>query len=202
MDAIARRLLDEWFGESRRDPSHVPERNDFWFAADSDRDRHLRKQYGDQAEEALAGGLTDWQADPESRLALILLLDQLPRNIHRGTRQAFAGDGRAAALCLAGIGTGMELTLSPVEQAFFYMPLQHAEDLATQRLGVQQYRTLAERNPDYPDVFSRFLLFAEEHRDIIERFGRFPHRNEILGRDSTPEELAYLEQGAPRYGQA
>lgn len=202
MDAIARRLLDEWFGESRRDPSHVPERNDFWFAADSDRDRHLRKQYGDQAEEALAGGLTDWQADPESRLALILLLDQLPRNIHRGTRQAFAGDGRAAALCLAGIGTGMEQTLSPVEQAFFYMPLQHAEDLATQRLGVQQYRTLAERNPDYPDVFSRFLLFAEEHRDIIERFGRFPHRNEILGRDSTPEELAYLEQGAPRYGQA
>lgn len=201
MDAIARQLLEEWFGETRRDPALASERNEFWFGTDQDRDDRLRARYREHVDKALAGGLTHWQDDPETRLALILLLDQVPRNIHRGTKQAFAGDPRAAALTLAGIGTGMELTLAPIEQAFFYMPLQHAEDLPSQRLGVQQFRTLAERNPDYPDVFSSFLHFAEGHRDIIERFGRFPHRNDILGRESTSEELAYLEKGAPRYGQ-
>ncbi len=201
MDSIARQLLHDWFGATRRDPGLVPERKGLWFGADREQDRQLAERFGEQVEEALAGGLNDWQDEAEGRLALILLLDQLPRNIHRGTRRAFSGDPRAAALSLAGIGTGMEQSLAPVEQAFFYMPLQHAEDLAAQRLGVQQYRGLAERNPEYDSVFRDFLEFAEEHRDIVERFGRFPHRNEILGRESTAEELAYLEQGAPRYGQ-
>lgn len=199
---MVQQLLEEWFGETRRDPALVAERNAFWFGPDRDRDARLRERYGDRVAEALAGGLTHWQDDPSSRLALILLLDQLPRNIHRGTPRAFAGDHRAAALALAGIGTGMERSLCPVEQAFFYMPLQHAEDLAAQRLCVQQFRGLADRNPEHPEVFGRFLAFAEEHRDIIERFGRFPHRNAILGRAPTTEERAYLEDGAPRFGQS
>lgn len=202
MDPTARQVLDEWFGETRRDPALVPERNDFWFGPDPGRDERLRERFSAIVEQALAGGLTDWQDEAGSRLALILVLDQLPRNLYRGTARAFAGDARAAALALAGIGTGMELSLTPVEQAFFYMPLQHAEDRAAQRLCVQQYRNLADRNPEYGSVFGHFLEFAEEHRDIIERFGRFPHRNDILKRESTAEELAYLEQGAPRYGQA
>lgn len=202
MYPIAQQLLDEWFGETRRDPSLAPERNDFWFAPDRQRDERLRQGYADLVESALAGGLTEWQDEPESRLALILLLDQLPRNLYRGQPRAFAGDPRAAALSLAGIGTGMELSLTPVEQAFFYMPLEHAEDLASQRLCVQQFRSLAERNPEYGNVFERFLKFAEEHRDIVEQFGRFPHRNDILRRESTPEELQFLQRGAKRYGQA
>lgn len=201
MDTVARHLLEEWFGETRRDPGLVPERNAFWFGPDHERDERLRQSFREWVEAALAGGLTGWQDEPASRLALILLLDQLPRNIHRGTRQAFAGDPRAAALCLAGIATGMERPLGPVEQAFFYMPLQHAEDRAAQELSVQQYRSLAERNPEHRSVFDHFLGFAGEHRYVIERFGRFPHRNAILGRVSTAEETAYLEQGAPRYGQ-
>lgn len=201
MDGFARELRDEWFGDTRRDPALAPQRNAFWFGADRERDDRLRERFGRWVEDALAGALTDWQDEPANRLALILLLDQLTRNIHRGTPRAFAGDPRAAALCLAGIATGMERPLAPVEQAFFYMPLQHAEDRAAQDLSVQQYRNLAERNPEHRSVFDRFLGFAEEHRKVIERFGRFPHRNAILGRRSTVEETAYLEQGAPRYGQ-
>lgn len=201
MDASAQQLLDEWFSETRRDPALAPERNGYWFGPDPGRDRRLEQRFGGLVESGLNGGLIDWQDEPESRLALILLLDQLPRNIYRGKARAFAGDARAAALSLAGIGTGMELSLTPVEQAFFYMPLQHAEDRATQRLGVQQFRNLAERNPEYGGVFENFLRHAEEHRDIIEKFGRFPHRNPILGRESTTQELQFLERGAKRYGQ-
>lgn len=201
MDALARRILDEWLGGTRRDPSLAPERNAFWFGADRERDERLRNGFGEYVEDALAGGLTGWQDEPASRLALILLLDQLTRNVHRGTPRAFAGDPRALALCLAGIATGMERALGPVEQGFFYMPLQHAEDRAAQGLSVQQFRALAERNPEHRGIFDQCLRFAEEHRNIIERFGRFPHRNAILGRESTAEESAYLEQGAPRYGQ-
>lgn len=201
MDGIATQLIDEWFGDTRRDPALAPQRNAFWFGADRERDDRLRESFGVWVEEALAGALTDWQDEPSSRLALILLLDQLTRNIHRGTPWAFSGDPRATALCLAGIGTGMDRSLAPVEQAFFYMPLQHAEDRAAQVLSVQQFRALAERNPKHHHVFNHFLEFAEEHRNVIERFGRFPHRNAILGRESTAGETAYLEQGAPRYGQ-
>jgi uncharacterized protein (DUF924 family) len=201
MDGIARQLLDEWFGDTRRDPALASQRNAFWFGADRQRDARLRQSFGESVEDALAGGFTGWQDEPASRLALIILLDQLTRNIHRGTPRAFAGDPRAAALCLAGIGTGMERALAPVEQAFFYMPLQHTEDRAAQEMSVQQFRSLAERNPEHRRVFDHFLEFAEEHRNVIERYGRFPHRNAILGRESTTEEVAYLEQGAPRYGQ-
>lgn len=200
--ATVQRILEDWFGGTRRDPGLVPERNAFWFRADPERDERLRERLGGQVSEALAGGFTEWQDEPASRLALILLLDQLPRNLHRGTPRAFAGDHRAAALCLAGIATGMERVLAPVERAFFYMPLQHSEDRAAQRLGVRQYRDLLEHNPEHDAVFRHFLEFAEEHRDIVERFGRFPHRNAILERESTAEETHYLEQGAPRYGQA
>lgn len=202
MSSISDRLLDEWFGESRRDPGLAGERAGYWFGPDRERDRRLEERYGELSDEAVSGGLTEWQDEPESRLALIVLLDQLPRNIHRGTPRAFAGDARAAALTLAGIGTGMERGLSPIEQVFFYMPLQHAEDRATQRLCVQQYRALLERNPEHRTVFENFLDYAETHRDIVERFGRFPHRNGILGREPTSAELEYLKEGAPRFGQS
>lgn len=201
MDEIVAGLLDEWFGAARRDPSRAPARSGFWFSADDDRDEGLRRRYGTLARRASEGELLDWQDEPESRLALILLLDQLPRNLHRGTPRAFASDHRALALALAGIATGMERALGPVEQAFFYLPLQHAEDRAAQRLSVREYRALAERTPEHREVFDWFLKFAEEHRDIVERFGRFPHRNAILGRETTPAEQAFLDSGAPGYGQ-
>lgn len=195
MDEIVARLLDEWFGPARRDPSRATAHAGFWFSADSDRDEALRRRYGALAKQATSGGLLDWQDHPESRLALILLLDQLPRNLYRGTPRAFASDHRALALALAGTADGMAYELDPVEQAFFYMPLQHAEDRATQRLSVRQFRGLVERNPEHAEVFQWFLNYAEEHRDIVERFGRFPHRNAILGRHTTPAERAFLEAG-------
>jgi len=195
------RLLEDWFGETRRDPGQIRARSGFWFGPDKARDARLGERYGELVRQAAAGELLAWQDEPEARLALILLLDQLPRNLYRGTPRAFATDPHAAALTLAGIATGMELSLSAVEQVFFYMPLQHAEDRATQRLSVQQFRGLVERNPDQQETFEWFLDYAEEHRDIIERFGRFPHRNAILGRESSDGELAYLEKDAPRFGQ-
>lgn len=200
MESIPR-LLDDWFGETRRDPGRIKARSGLWFGPDRERDVQLEEQYGELVRQAASGELLAWQDEPEARLALILLLDQLPRNLYRGTPKAFATDARAAALSLAGIATGVELSLSAVEQVFFYMPLQHAEDRATQRLSVQQYRGLVDRNPDHQEIFEWFLRYAEEHRDIIERFGRFPHRNAILCRESTDEELTYLEDDAPRFGQ-
>lgn len=173
-----------------------------WFQADPAFDEAVRVSFGDAVKQALAGGFEEWREEPGSRLALILLLDQMTRNIFRGTAEAFAGDDRALALCQEGLDRGHDLGLRPFERMFFYLPLEHAEDEALQERSVFCYEQLAKRAmPVYEEALSSGLEYAKKHRDIIARFGRFPHRNEVLGRASTPAEQIYLDGGGMSFGQ-
>jgi len=194
-------LISYWFGETLSDPAAIPGRMDWWFSADQEHDRHLATRFNDLVEECAAGRLYRWLDEPEGRLALIIALDQLPRNLYRGTPQAFAHDPYTAALCLAAAHTGQDRELLPVQRVFLYMPLQHMEDPQAQEAGVQLYDRLAEENPEWPIFGERVAPFARLHRDIIARFGRFPHRNAVLGRENTAEEAEYLAGEAPTFGQ-
>ena len=158
---------------------------DFWFGDDAD-----------DAPRAAAGELARWEDDPAGRLALILLLDQLPRNLHRHTPAAFAQDDKARALCLKGLTLGVDKGLSPLARVFFYLPLEHAESREQQARSVALFEALADEQVTRPAraTFEGFADFARRHQVIVDRFGRFPHRNAILGRASTEEEAAFLQQ--------
>ncbi|MGL6409169.1 DUF924 family protein [Aeromonas veronii] len=189
-------LLDFWFGDEADDVLRATRQAPLWWGKSSETDALLAKQFGAQAEAAAAGCLAHWADAPSGRLALILLLDQLPRNIHRGTPAAFAQDPLARDLCLKGLSIGADKSLSPLERVFFYLPLEHAESREQQARSVALFDALATEQAGTPAqaTFVGFADFARRHQVIIERFGRFPHRNDILGRTSTPEEAAFLQQ--------
>jgi len=193
-------LLAFWFGSARNQPSAVDERMAFWFKPDAADDGAVRECFESTMRRAAAGSLTDWLTSTDGRLALILALDQAPRVIFRRQPEAFAHDGQALALTLAGIAAGIDRSLGLAERAFFYMPMQHSEDPLAQQESITRYEALVADHPDHAGIAQGFLEHAREHAAIIERFGRYPHRNEVLGRTSTEEELAFLENG-PRYGQ-
>lgn len=172
----------------------------FWFKPEPADDAAVRERFESIMQQAASGGLADWRASPEGRLALILALDQAPRVIHRRRAEAFACDGQALALTLAGIIAGIDRSLGLAERAFFYMPMQHSEDPLVQQQSVRQYETLVIDFPRHSETARAFLEHARDHAAIIELFGRYPHRNEVLGRKSTAEERTFLEHG-PRYGQ-
>ncbi len=194
-------LITDWFGETLDSPSAIPARQDWWFTVDHERDAWLTGKYGRVVEECAAGKRYRWLDNPEGRLALIIALDQLPRNLFRGSPKAFAHDPYTAALCLAAVHTGQDRQLLPIQRVFLYMPLQHFEDLQGQETGVALFERLARENSEWPIFEEEFLPFAKVHRDIIARFGRFPHRNKVLGRQNTDEETPYLAGDAPRFGQ-
>ncbi len=199
LDPRAAELLAEWFGESWRTR---PVAGAWWFASDAERDRRLARRFGALVRSAADGELAAWSARPRERLALILLLDQLPRNCFRGSAGAFASDARALAEAEDGLARGDDRALNPWERMFFYMPLQHAEDSAVQERSVELYAQLADEAPrDAAPTFADALQYARLHRDIVRRFGRFPHRNAILGRDGTAAEREWLAAGAPDFGQ-
>src|SRR5690606_1094044 len=158
-------------------------------------DEQARALFGEPCAAALGGGLQDWAECPEGWLALILLLDQLPRMLHRGTPQAFAGDARARQVLRRGLAQGWDERLPAIRRVFVYLVLEHAEDLALQDEAVQRFGALrdaaaaAER-----ELFEGYLDYAERHRAVIRRFGRFPHRNAILGRGDTAPETAFLQE--------
>lgn len=187
-------ILDFWFkappeGEER------PSGKEMWFGKSARVDRAVEKHFGKLIEKAKAGDLDDWAGTARGRLALILLLDQLNRNLHRETPEAYTGDEKALALCFDGLDEGMDRELSPIERCFFYMPAMHAEDVDAQLASVEVFQELVgEVPPDDRPLCEEFLKHAERHRDIVERFERFPHRNAILGRTSSPEEAAFLTQ--------
>jgi uncharacterized protein (DUF924 family) len=164
-----------------------------WFRKDPAFDESIRARFGPLVERALtlpAGAPPAWGAAPDDVLAEILVLDQFPRNLYRGQPLAFAGDARALALALALIARGDDRRLRPLERLFAYLPLEHAEDLALQDRSVDLFSALAAGHEGFGEV----LDYAERHRDVIRRFGRFPHRNAALGRASTPAEVEYLAQ--------
>lgn len=200
-------VLEFWFGTAREGGAALEQGFKRWFSSSSDFDTEIENRYGALVEKALAGGLRSWETDVSSRLALIILLDQFPRNIFRSSPRAFAGDARALALAQRTLASPQEFkVLHPVEKMFLLMPFQHVEEIDLQEEGVALFRQLEETASDQAQDNLETLLhgareFAELHRDIIRRFGRFPHRNAVLGRENTAEEQAWLDDDAPRFGQ-
>ncbi|MEO0996234.1 MAG: DUF924 family protein [Pseudomonadota bacterium] len=201
-DARIERVLDLWFPKKSYDAPQIDARMDLWFGEDAERDTRLRYEFVDMIQEASEERLNHWATAPRGRLALIILLDQFRRNIYRGTKKAFSHDKKALRLAVEGIVEGLDKQLNPLERVFFYMPLQHAESARVQRKSVQVFRRLAQSvSETLTETFDTFAQFAELHCDIIEQFGRFPHRNKVLGRDNTPEEEVYLNGDAQSFGQ-
>jgi len=189
-------LLDLWFGDEADDVLRATRQAPLWWGKSSETDALLASRFGELAQATAEGSLAHWADAPSGRLALILLLDQLPRNIHRGTPAAFAQDPLARDLCLKGLSIGADKSLSPLARVFFYLPLEHAESREQQARSVALFEALAAGQVGTPAqaTFAGFAGFARRHQMIIERFGRFPHRNDILGRTSTPEETEFLQQ--------
>ena len=194
-------ILAFWFKEHALSAPQIDRRLDIWFGEDAVFDQECKESFADDVEQASNGELDHWAEEPRGRLALILLLDQFRRNIYRGTADAFSKDKKALRLCVEGAMARKTAGLTPIQQAFFYMPLQHAESPKVQARSVVLFRRLAEAvSPTYRETFETIAQFAELHHDIIEQFGRFPHRNKLLARENTPEEDEYLAD-APGFGQ-
>ncbi|MDP3349593.1 MAG: DUF924 family protein [Hydrogenophaga sp.] len=194
-------VLDFWFGDGLQLDWPSQDHNELWFGGGPAQDEVIRQRFGLLVDEALNGGLIDWETEPRTRLALIVLLDQLSRNVHRGQRRAFDGDARAQRLTRRSIAEGMDTTLTPAGCVFLYMPLMHAEHLALQEECVARFQKLVDSSPQaLRDKLNSNLRFAVVHRDIVAQYGRFPYRNAVLGRESTPEEDEFLKNG-PRFGQ-
>lgn len=185
----AQDVLDFWFLPAGAE-GHGKVRME-WFRKDDAFDADIRKRFGALVEQAVAGGLKEWDTiGPRGVLARILVLDQFTRNSARDTPGSFAGDAQALAAAQFLVDSGAHLELSPLERWFAYMPFEHAEDAHMQEISVQLFTALAEANAGFESP----LDYAHRHRGVIARFGRFPHRNAILGRASTPEEAEYLAQ--------
>lgn len=200
-DPLAQAILRFWFDDALASVDAARKRSKVWFNADPAFDAELARRFGDCPARAAAGELDAWASEPESAAARILVLDQLPRNLYRGTARAFAFDAAAAVAAEAAVAAGHDAKLHPLIAAFVYLPFEHAEDLRLQDVSVERYRALEQRAPaGLEALFKGFTDYAERHRVIIARFGRFPHRNAILGRASSAEELAYLENGGERFG--
>jgi len=190
-------VLDFWFGNAiTASDDGLAQFVVHWFKATAAFDREIADAFGTTIESAAAGALDQWCATPHGRLALIVVLDQFTRNVFRGTPRAFACDLKAQALCVKGLAEGADLALTPVERHFFYLPLLHAEDRAMQDLSLSCFKKLAEIAPPHQrDHFAACLSASVRYRDVVSAFGRFPHRNAIVGRESSNEELLFIERG-------
>ncbi len=190
----AEEIIRYWFGDL--EPS-TPEKARFglWFGKDENTDREIRERFLNDVERAGRSELDQWMASPRTMIALIVLLDQFPRNIFRGTARAFAFDWKAREVVRTGLMRGYDQQLPHFARMFFYLPLMHSEDLADQDRALGLYRQLI---ADAPENLKQALgganQYADRHREIIARFGRFPHRNQALGRASTPEEIEFLKE--------
>lgn len=193
-------VLAFWFGDSLgADQSY---RKPCWFRADSEADRVITQRFGPRLELALAGQLASWGQTPAGALALVIVLDQFPRHIFRHQAKAFAGDDLACHQLKQALQLGFDEDLSALQKSFFYMPLEHSENLENQRHCLQLFEQLLVQAPmSVRATIASNLDFARRHHQLIERFGRFPHRNKVLGRKATAAELDFLAQGGSRFGQ-
>jgi uncharacterized protein (DUF924 family) len=196
MDALCDELLHFWFGDLSAPDEQIAERQAaLWWGAAAETDEIVRARFSDLHRRATRGELSEWKQTPRGRLASIIALDQLSRNLFRGRAEAFAHDELARAWTAEAIEAGQDRLLRPIERVFVYLPLEHSENLADQEWSVRAYEQLArEVEPRARATFDEYLDFAVRHRDIVRTFGRFPHRNASLGRPSTPAELAFLSQ--------
>ncbi|WP_095144596.1 MULTISPECIES: DUF924 family protein [unclassified Pseudomonas] len=188
-------LLDWWFGSADSPNEVAAQKGGLWFGKRDSQDLEARTRFGDLVEQALAGGLPEWTQRPEGWLALVLLLDQLPRMIFRENPKSYAGDLRAQKLVAQGIAADFDRQLRPIQRVFIYLVFEHCEHLAVQNEAVSRFAQLLAEQPEAERaVFADNLDYAERHQTIIARFGRFPHRNAVLGRESTAEELVFLSK--------
>ena len=187
-------LLAFWIGEAASSPRAAKDKNRLWFRKSFQTDTLLAERFLPTLAALASGMAYEWAvASPRGRLAAIIALDQFPRNIFRGTPAAFELDSRALDLATHGIMLAQDASLAPVEKQFFYMPLEHSERLADQDLCVQAFQTaLADADECFKPHLQDALDYAHKHRTVIARFGRFPHRNKILGRTNSFEETTYL----------
>ncbi|RLU04278.1 hypothetical protein CS078_26015 [Pseudomonas prosekii] len=193
-------LLDWWFGSAETPDDIAADKGKLWFGKRDSQDLEAQTRFGDWVEQALAGGLTEWAQRPEGWLALVLLLDQLPRMIFRENPKSFAGDLRAQALVAQGIAADFDRQLQPIQRVFIYLVFEHCENLAVQNEAVSRFLDLTQQQPEAQRaVFADNLDYAERHQKIIARFGRFPHRNKVLGRASTAEEIEFLSKPGSRF---
>ena len=191
-DPRAEEILDAWLGPGEVPSAQTRER---WWRKDPAFDAMLRERFGALLDEGARGELDGWARTPRGALALVVLLDQLSRNIHRSTPRAFAQDHAALGVAREALAHGRDAALPIHHRSWLYMPLMHAEDVEQQRECVRRFEQLAAAAPPAERAgFAEGADFARQHLAIVERFGRFPHRNAILGRETTPEEAAFLEQ--------
>lgn len=195
MTAVQEQILEFWFGQAEDDAQVAHAQAALWWQKSAAVDAEVRSRFQALSMAAGAGELNEWARTPRGRLALILLTDQLPRHIWRDQPAAFQFDRIAQQYCMDGLAYGHDRALRPIERVFFYLPLEHAEDAALQQGSVALFRLLAVEAPA-PAMrdFASFLQFARRHQEIIARFGRFPHRNAVLGRESSAAELAFLQE--------
>jgi uncharacterized protein (DUF924 family) len=187
-------IRDFWFGPPDSPTFGQPRRE--WFVKDDAFDAQVRDRFGSTIRQALAGAFRDWDAHgAPGVLARILVLDQFTRNAYRNQPASFAGDALALAAARGLVDSGADRTLVPMQRAFVYLPFEHAEDAYLQERAVELFSSLAAEHPGFDEM----LDYAHRHRGVIARFGRFPHRNEILGRASTPEEVEFLRQSGSRF---
>ena len=200
--AKAGEVLAFWFG-ALRDGWPTEDRSGLWFRDGAKNDPEIVRRFGETLARAERGGLDEWRGTAEGALALIVVLDQFSRCVHRGRALAFSNDARAAAETERVLSRGWDGGMALAHRQFVYMPLMHSEDLARQERSVELFAALASAfPPERREIGKNITRHAHEHRDLIARFGRFPHRNKILGRESTPEESQWLAQNTGKnYGQ-
>ena len=197
----AQEVLLFWFGVKPHGTAQVAQRMRLWFGDAAapelgpQNDELIAERFGEAMAAAARGELAAWESSPRRRLALILLLDQFPRHVHRGTSAACAQDAKALGLAVSGMQFGADGALDPVERMFFYLPLMHAESLEVQEESLAAYRRLVDEAPaGLREYFEAALRSAQQHRDLIARFGRFPHRNRVLGRPDAEAESEWRSE--------
>lgn len=187
-------VLGYWFGDLTS-AEEVPSTVSRWFKGGPEVDEEIRRRFGEALEPARRGELDLWAGTPHGTLALLILLDQFPRNAYRNDPRAFASDERALQIARAALARGDDQRVFPVQRTFFYLPFEHSEALEDQRTAVAKIRASYEAAPGpVRELLKETVSYAERHQQVIERFGRFPHRNQLLGRASTPEEQEFLKQ--------
>jgi uncharacterized protein (DUF924 family) len=188
---VYQKILEYWFGNLQIELPPLTEKYKLWFTKSDETDQFIIEKFS-KTLESVSVNYAKWQQEPESCLALIILFDQFTRNIFRGNSKSFFYDNIALDSALLAIKSSFEQKFNPVKRIFFYLPLEHSESLEIQKLSLKKFQEFVNENPG--ELTENYYKFAMKHYEIIDRFGRFPHRNIILGRESTPEEIKFLQQ--------
>lgn len=189
-------VLTYWFGNKTIIFHHIEERNALWFHAHPKTDAEIKEKFSDLLIEVKNGQHEDWLDTPQGRLAYIIVLDQFSRVVYRGQPEAFATDEHCMQVVQVGLSKEHDLALTPIERVFFYMPFQHTENATFQKQGLPLFQSLVNDACDESQkvYFDEYAAYAHRHAIVIDQFGRFPHRNALLGRNTTPDELRHLEK--------